>query len=187
MRTSEYSIPAPGYAPVSGVGAAIPGMQAIAIAALVTGLAVAASWPTAVTVARAAKPVTAPFPASFGPLPSHSGMFRGAVVSYPSALDAGTWVVRLERRSGRRVAHARVTAVAYMPETGERLAQSPRVTRYLGDGRYRIEGLSFPRAGWWNVSLTLQYRGVSDSLAFNLVVPATGDSSGMMAHFDVIA
>ena len=45
----------------------------------------------------------------------------------------------------------------------------PRVTGYLGQGRYRVEGLRFDRRGWWNVKLQIASGSGTDSLAFNVI------------------
>ena len=109
----------------------------------------------------------------YDPTESHLGHIRAALVDHPASFTAAMpqrWIVRLETSSGAAIPDARVVVDAYMPESGERSRPSP-VTRYVGDGRYEIDGLRFSRSGWWNVSLAVGYARMSDSLAFNLLVP----------------
>jgi len=109
----------------------------------------------------------------YDPTESHLGHIRASVVDHPVSFTAAMpqrWIVRVETRSGASIPNARIVVDAYMPELGERSQPSP-VTRYVGDGRYEIDGLRFTRAGWWNVGLAVVYENVSDSLAFNLIVP----------------
>ena len=134
---------------------------------LVSGAAAARSADMPVDSHDAAGVVT-----SFGPIESHHGGLRGEVVEYsPLKQSSGAaWVVRLETSSNRRVANAEVQVSAFMPEEPGVIA-SPAAARYMGGGRYAISGLAFDRAGWWNVSLVVRYRGQVDSLAFNLLLP----------------
>ena len=108
---------------------------------------------------------------SFGPIPSHLGRLHGEVVSHPD-LVSGTnqrWTVRLTTPAGTGIDSAPVAVEAYMPETGERMLPVPSV-RFVGNGRYVIEGLRFSRTGWWNVGLAVRFAFGGDSLAFNLIL-----------------
>ena len=112
--------------------------------------------------------------ASLGPITSHNGRFRARVVELSPSLstaDTEPWVVGITTRMGRRVANAHVRVSASMPEFSNASAASPNV-QYVGGGKYRVGGLHFDRAGWWNIALTVRARGRVDSLAFNIIVPA---------------
>ena len=109
----------------------------------------------------------------FEPADSHFGQIRAAVVDQPAFIAAAVpqrWIVRIETSFGAPIPDARVVVEAYMPESGERLRPSP-VARSVGDGRYEIDGLRFTKPGWWNVGLAVGDKNVSDSLAFNLMIP----------------
>jgi len=102
---------------------------------------------------------------------SHNGRYHAEVVAATS-LSTGEpqrWIVRLTRRDHRRLAGAKVTARAWMPESGERSPVSA-TTSYLGGGRYLVDGVYFSRPGWWNVALVVNGRAWMDSVAFNVVV-----------------
>jgi YtkA-like len=102
---------------------------------------------------------------------SHHGRYAAEVVA-ASPLTTGadqSWTIRLAD-SGEPLANARVSADVWMPETGEHSSTHPSVRR-VGGGDYRIEGLAFARAGWWNVALVIDGRSGVDSVAFNVVLP----------------
>jgi hypothetical protein len=107
----------------------------------------------------------------FGPIRSHLGRLHGEVISHPVLLSGTdqSWTVRLTTPAGTGINGVPVTVEAYMPVTGDRMPTRP-VARYIGDGQYRIEGLRFTRAGWWNVGLAVRFAFGGDSLAFNLIL-----------------
>ncbi len=108
---------------------------------------------------------------SFDKRRSHNGRFAAAVIATTPAASSArqSWTIHLTRRS-RRVVHAQLTLDVWMPETGRRQLVRPTV-RYVGGGNYRVDSLSFPSPGWWNVALVIEGRFGTDSLAFNLVLP----------------
>jgi YtkA-like len=111
--------------------------------------------------------------ASLGRRASHNHRFNAEVVA-STPLGAGvhqSWTVQLTRRGHRRVSGARLTVRTWSPETGEVSTVTPRV-RYVGGGRYRVDDVYFPRPGWWNVALVVTAATGTDSVAFNVVLPA---------------
>ena len=109
---------------------------------------------------------------SFGERRSHNGRYTAEIVeaSRVTIGAAQSWTLHLSRR-GRRVAHATVAATAWMPDDSVRSPVEPSV-RYVGGGDYRIDGLLFTKAGWWNVALVVDGKQGRDSLAFNVVIPS---------------
>jgi hypothetical protein len=111
--------------------------------------------------------------ASLDRRPSHNGRYQAEIVAN-DPLTVGvsqSWTLHLTQRNHRRLAHAYVSANSWAPETGER---SPRAVtaRYVGGGNYRLNGIYFPRAGWWNVSLIVDGANGVDSVAFNVILPS---------------
>ena len=105
-------------------------------------------------------------------IPSHSGVYRASLVrsSNGSArLDSPTWIVKVETTAGTPVNNATLALESWMPDDDRVPSRHPRVTRYLGDGRYEVDGLRLERHGWWNVKLQIVQPDKTDSLAFNLV------------------
>ena len=144
----------------------------LAAALLVASFGGAMAWSTATSPAQPAVDRTAALVvASLGDRPSHDHRYRAEVVSV-SSLEVGAtqrWVVRLERRDHRRVNGAHIAARAWMPDDPTQPAV-PATVSHAGGGRYRLDGIRFARAGWWNVALVVDGgRGV-DSVAFNVVL-----------------
>ena len=111
---------------------------------------------------------------SLGARLSHSGLYRAGVVAHTGPWQPGSpqsWVVRVTSTDGTPVPDATVRAAVWRPETGEHAQVQPRVSSHLGEGRYRIDGLVFPKPGWWNVPLQIIAREGVDSLAFNVILP----------------
>ncbi|HEX2211123.1 MAG TPA: FixH family protein, partial [Longimicrobium sp.] len=113
--------------------------------------------------------------------PSHDGLYRAAVVRRDGAQRPGTaqsWTVRITDAGGGAVSGARVEASAWMPSMDTRAANALPPATELGNGRYRIDGVRFPAAGWWNVPVRITAGGRTDSLAFNLILPGAPLSRG---------
>jgi hypothetical protein len=59
---------------------------------------------------------------------------------------------------------------SWAPETGE-VSSKVATSRYVGGGNYRLDGIYFPHAGWWNVALVIAGANGADSVAFNVIIP----------------
>ena len=104
---------------------------------------------------------------------SHGGLYRAGVVDLSGAVRPGaaqSWTVRVTDASGAPVRGARIRSSTWRPEAERRTPGEVRAAE-LGGGRYRIDGLRFGAAGWWNVPVRITANGRTDSLAFNLVIP----------------
>lgn len=104
-------------------------------------------------------------PAQLDNVPSHNRRYRATLL--PSRDE---WRLRLETPDNVPVSGAALVMQAWMPEAQTLNAYRTRVVAD-GDGTYRVEGLRFDRSGWWNMKLTVTHAGITDSLAFNLIVP----------------
>ena len=105
-------------------------------------------------------------------IPSHNGVYRASLLSSSDparGFDSAEWIVKVETATGALVQDAALALETWMPDDDAAPTARPLVTRYLGDGRYRVEGGRFDRRGWWNVRLQIAAPGGTDSLAFNLV------------------
>lgn len=152
----------------------LPNGMAVVIALLVASALCAATAWRLVATARSEPASSISTPAlvsSFGYRASHNGRYHAEVVSR-SSITVGEhqrWTIRVTRHNHRRLAGATITAETCMLETGARSPIRPSTT-YLGGGRYQLDDVYFPRAGWWNVALAIDGRAGTDSLAFNVVV-----------------
>ena len=122
----------------------------------------AEAWPRAVT--------------SFGPITSHNGAIRGEVLEAPAAISGtgsgSRWIVRLETSSGRRLENAGVQTASIMPALDRPDAQRASA-KYIGEGKYEIAAVGFDEPGWWNLGLVIRDGASTDSLAFNVIIPAS--------------
>lgn len=104
---------------------------------------------------------------------SDNGVFR---VSYtPSTAmipvnEMHEWTLHVERADGTPVEDATITVDGDMPQHGHGLPTSPRVTQYLGNGDYLVEGLKFQMGGWWLVDFTITANGQTDAVHFNMML-----------------
>jgi len=104
---------------------------------------------------------------------SKRGLF---VATYDSELKPITinqlhsWVLQIEDANGEAVTGAKIVADGGMPTHDHGLPTRPRVTAELGDGAYRLDGLRFHMRGDWEVTLTIDANGVSDTITVNLTL-----------------
>ncbi len=89
---------------------------------------------------------------------SQAGLYR---VSYRSELDPieinkiHSWVLHVTTADGRPVENAEITFNGGMPAHNHGLPTEPSVTKYLGSGDYRVEGIRFHMAGDWEITVTI--------------------------------
>lgn len=104
---------------------------------------------------------------------SEKAMFRGSWVSQLEPISINeihTWTIHVETPDGRPLQDGQITVDGGMPQHGHGLPTQPKVTKYLGGGNYRVEGMKFNMTGWWVVNLHIASNGQSDTLQFNLIV-----------------
>lgn len=80
------------------------------------------------------------------------------------------WVIHLEDQNGNAVEDAGITLIGGMPEHDHGLPTAPRVTQYLGNGDYLIEGMKFHMAGRWQIDFVVTALGHRDSFSYELTL-----------------
>lgn len=104
---------------------------------------------------------------------SNRGLF---IVTYESELEPlqinvlHRWTLHLEDAAGTPVLGAKIEADGGMPEHDHGLPTRPRVTEELGEGHYRLEGLRFHMRGDWEVTLTIEASGKTDTLVMKVTL-----------------
>ena len=101
---------------------------------------------------------------------SAAGMFLGSVRSTPApppVNEMHTWTLHLEDEEGNAVDDAEISVDGDMPAHGHGLPTEPRVTEYLGDGDYLVEGMQFQMGGDWYVEFNITVDGATDTLRFD--------------------
>lgn len=104
-------------------------------------------------------------PAQLDNVPSHNRRYRASLL--PSN---GEWELRLENSDRQSVSGASLVLQAWMPEEASVGESRPQIIAD-GPGTYRVNGLRLNRSGWWNMKLRVIHAGITDSLAFNIIVP----------------
>jgi hypothetical protein len=102
-----------------------------------------------------------------------NGLFRVAFVSdlEPIAINQmHSWTLHVTTPEGEPVENAVIIVGGGMPDHGHGLPTNPQVTEYLGDGRYRVEGLRFQMGGWWEVAFDITADGQNDTITFNFLL-----------------
>lgn len=149
------------------------GIRILALAATLVGMS--AAWLDARRADGASLPAlirAGKLAAQLHNVPSHNRRFRASLLPARDAArdDVGNWTLRIQRANGARLPHAALVMQPWMPDEPAVRRDRPRVLD-AGNGEYRVEGLRLDRSGWWNVRLGVTDSGITDSLAFNVIVP----------------
>ena len=102
------------------------------------------------------------------------GLFRVTLSSEldPLALNQiHSWTVHIETITGVPVEDAEINLDGGMPQHDHGFPTAPEVTEEMGGGKYRIEGVKFNMAGWWEFQLAINTEDESDSVTFNVLLP----------------
>lgn len=103
--------------------------------------------------------------------PSLNTLYVGTLAPQENHLPIGQfhrWELELRSASGDAVAGAEIAISGGMPAHGHGLPTAPQVTRYLGDGRYLIEGMRFNMAGAWVLEFQINAPQGNDRLRYEL-------------------
>ena len=104
---------------------------------------------------------------------SAKGLYSVAIApeaTEPKQGELHAWVVTVKTRQGAPVEGAAIAIGGGMPEHAHGLPTSPEATAYLGDGRYRIEGMKFSMTGWWQLKFGITAPAGTDEAMFNLAL-----------------
>jgi len=102
-----------------------------------------------------------------------NGLYMASFVPERGVVRQGeleSWLLTLKTKTGASVERAAIAISGGMPQHNHGLPTSPQVTDYLGDGRYRIEGLKFTMSGWWQLRFAISSGAGSDTVLFNVVL-----------------
>ncbi len=104
---------------------------------------------------------------------TEQGLFRVSYTSDKNPLPLNqihSWKLHIETADGQPVDNAQISVDGGMPQHGHGLPTRPQITENLGGGDYRMEGVRFQMLGWWEVRLTINANGQSDSITFNIIL-----------------
>ena len=101
------------------------------------------------------------------------GLFVATLVPASGIVRQGqlqSWMLTLETPADAPVENAAIDISGGMPQHNHGLPTSPQVADYLGQGQYRIDGVKFTMAGWWQLHLSISAAAGSDTVVFNIVL-----------------
>ncbi|PDQ19789.1 auxin-binding protein [Mesorhizobium sanjuanii] len=101
------------------------------------------------------------------------GLFVASFEPEKGAIRQGelqSWLLTLKTVAGTPVQGAAISVSGGMPQHNHGLPTSPQATDYLGDGRYRIEGLKFTMSGLWQLHFAISAAAGSDTVVFNVLL-----------------
>ena len=102
-----------------------------------------------------------------------NGLYMASFVPERGVVRQGeleSWLLTLKTKTGASVERAAIAISGGMPQHNHGLPTSPQATDYLGDGRYRIEGVKFTMSGWWQLHFAISATAGSDTVLFNVVL-----------------
>lgn len=102
---------------------------------------------------------------------SDKGLYAVSIAPEAGTFEQGTlhsWVIMLATPAGAPVEGATIAVDGGMPEHHHGLPTSPAVTTYLGEGKYRVEGVKFNMTGWWQLRFAISSAAGDDTATFNL-------------------
>lgn len=102
---------------------------------------------------------------------SQSGLFKVGYETqqHPIAINRmHSWVLHVATADGQPVANADISLTGGMPAHDHGLPTSPRMTQYLGNGEYLIEGMRFHMHGSWEITITISTAGNRDTVVILL-------------------
>jgi hypothetical protein len=82
-----------------------------------------------------------------------------------------SWTVHIETPEGLAVEDAQIGVYGGMPAHKHGLPTKPRLTEYLGEGDYLIDGVKFSMPGQWELILIITVDGKRDKAKFSIDLP----------------
>ena len=80
------------------------------------------------------------------------------------------WIIEVKNSAAKPVENAQITMGGGMVGHGHDLPSQPVVTRYLGEGKYLIEGVLFNMMGDWTLLFAIQTPSVADRVRFDIAL-----------------
>ncbi|TIW19825.1 MAG: auxin-binding protein [Mesorhizobium sp.] len=140
---------------------------------ILAGLGLAALLVGILAVVYLTAPRSAPGPDTSRSKKTASGLFVASFEPERGVIRQGelqSWLLTLKTAAGAPVEGAAITVSGGMPQHNHGLPTSPQATDYLGEGRYRIDGVKFTMSGWWQLRFAISAAAGSDSLVFNIAL-----------------
>ncbi|TIV69205.1 MAG: auxin-binding protein [Mesorhizobium sp.] len=140
---------------------------------ILAGLGLTALLVGILAVVYLTAPQSAPGPDTSRSKKTASGLFVASFEPERGVVrhsELQSWLLTLKTAAGAPVEGAAITVSGGMPQHNHGLPTSPQATDYLGEGRYRIDGVKFTMSGWWQLRFAISAAAGSDSVVFNIVL-----------------
>ncbi len=85
----------------------------------------------------------------------------------PTINQMHSWILHIENEDGLEIEGAIVEVSGGMPEHDHGLPTKPRVTEELGGGDYKLQGMRFHMAGYWEIEVSI----ITDSGTSKVTIP----------------
>ena len=79
-----------------------------------------------------------------------------------------SWTAKIEQANGKPLEKAKIYIHGGMPEHRHGFPVTPRVRKYLGDGKFLIEGVKFSMIGNWEMRLNIKEETARDRAIFKI-------------------
>lgn len=115
-------------------------------------------------------PITGTKTAALRDLP---GIYRGKFFyekEKAPVKEEHSWLLYLENGKGEAMEGAKVYVDGINYDAGLGFATPPTVSKYVGNGHYRVEGVKFSVAGTWTMRFQVLWDGVVDILSFDIEI-----------------
>jgi hypothetical protein len=104
---------------------------------------------------------------------SEEGKYRLSLYSSQFPLQTGVihnWILHVETPEGVPVENTKIYVHGGMPVHRHGFPTNPRVTRYLGNGDYIVEGIKFSMPGEWEIRFNVKEKNKRDRTIFKVNV-----------------
>lgn len=80
------------------------------------------------------------------------------------------WMLKVELADGKPLEQAKIYVHGGMPVHRHGFPTNPRVTKYLGNGYYQVDGIKFSMSGDWEMRFNIKEPHQRDRVIFNIKI-----------------
>ncbi|AZP14359.1 Auxin-binding protein [Undibacterium parvum] len=116
--------------------------------------------------------------------PSVQGIYTVSMHPLVDAVEINqmhSWEISIATSKGIPVTGAQINFDGGMPQHLHGFPTHPRVTKELGGGRYRLDGVKFSMTGWWEMKVKIQSEQGNDAVTFNTVISSPTSFHGAVS------
>ena len=102
---------------------------------------------------------------------SESGDYRFTLYSQASPIPLKkihSWILKVETKSGEPIEKAKLFVFGGMPQHQHGFPTKPRIKKYLGEGKYLVEGIKFSMPGYWEMRFNMKLTRIPERVIFKI-------------------